>query len=222
VAQCRYCNKRGFFLTVSKYGLCKNCEGPVMASIESIGRVIYESMKIANESKNLNTKIKRLDTMIDMSKKLQEEFIDRGINPLTGDSPQTIIEKAEKAKLENIEIELRKKVEFHLEKARRAQTSKTMISNADKALDELLKFNQEYDYENKELELEIHAFIHKANYEGLVLEAEKFEFKDNVKKAIDKYQEALFFLKRDGIPDEQQQELISSLETKIEELSNNK
>ena len=48
--------------------------------------------------------------------------------------------------------------------------------------------------------------------------AKKAEFKGNMKKAIDQFQEALFFLLNDDIPDEKQEKAISWLKKKIAEL----
>ena len=53
---------------------------------------------------------------------------------------------------------------------------------------------------------------------GYLEAARKAEFKGNVKKAIDQYQEALFFIRNDDIDDTQQRFEINEIETKLTEL----
>ena len=54
---------------------------------------------------------------------------------------------------------------------------------------------------------------------GRIEDAKKAEFKNQRKKALDKYYEALYFLKNDEIDDSLQQDHISMIESKIKELS---
>lgn len=199
LAQCLYCNKKGIFLKVSKDGLCKRCHDPVVLSVQSMTKVINESIELVNNSKVFNTRIGRLETTIDTFRRLDEEYWSKGIRFFKPE-PKIAIEKLERQKFELIEDEIKKKIERHLDKSKRAKTIKTKISNADKALDELLKFSQEYDYENKALEDNINTYIKKAQFDDFVENAEKFEFKGNHKKAIDQYQEALFFLRDNELP----------------------
>ncbi|WP_249871794.1 hypothetical protein [Oceanobacillus saliphilus] len=176
VAQCKYCSKKGFFLKVSNAGLCNNCHGPVVMSLESIVRVLNDSINLINTSKNFNTKIGRVDLAIEKCDDLINEFWSRGITVFEP-NPHDAKAKLLKEKEEMIEQEIYVLVEKHIEKAKRAKTVKTKMSNADKALDELLKFNQEFSYENKDLENSIHAFVHKAQFDDYIENAEKNEFK---------------------------------------------
>ncbi|GAB3801409.1 hypothetical protein [Virgibacillus kimchii] len=217
MAQCKYCSKKGWFLQVSKAGLCNNCHRPVIASLKSVLKVLDESINLVNNSKNFRTRIGRVDVAIEKCDDLYNEFWSKGITVFEP-NPQEAKEKLLKEKGKIIEEEIYNLVEKHIEKAKRAKTVKTKISNADKALDELLKFNQQYNYKNMALEDTIHAFIHKAQYDDYIETAEKHEFKGDTKKAVDKYQDALFFLKKDDIPDESQKPLIDELEQKIHTL----
>lgn len=219
MAQCIYCNKKGFFLRVSEAGLCENCHEPVILSIQSILRVYNESLDLVEKSKNFNTRYKRVEIAIEKAQQLYDEYWQKGVR-FFEPNPKQAVEKLKEKRLEIIESEIKNRVERHLEKAERAKTIRTKISNADKALDELVKFRQEFDYENKDLEANIHAFIHKAQYDDFILNAEKNEFKGNTKKALDLYLEALFFLQKDDIPDEEQKDLIKEIETKIKKLKN--
>lgn len=221
VAQCKYCGKKGLFLRVNNIGLCDRCNGPVMMSIQSIVRVIDESIDLIETSKNFKTRLSRIDVTIKNHQTLYTEYWCRGIQIFNKNPLLAINELNHKRKL-IIEDEIYNLVEKHLDKAKRAATLNTKLSNGHKALDELLKFKQEFDYEDKVLESKIHVFLHKTQYDELVLKAEKEEFKGNSKKAIDQYQEALFFLKNDGIPDNEQAELIAELESRISRLQANR
>lgn len=62
------------------------------------------------------------------------------------------------------------------------------------------------------------AFVHHAELADLLLKADKAEFKGEWKKAVSAYQDVLYFLKRDHIPDKEQAEQIAFVEEKIEEM----
>src|SRR5690606_9753741 len=147
------------------------------------------------------------DLAIDNCKTLYNDYWSKGITVFKPD-PLVAIEELEKHKQIVIEEEVELLVEQHLEKANRAKTVKSKISNADKALDELFKLKKKYNYENNGLESNTNEYKNKAQLDQHITNAEKNEFKGNIKKAIDYYQEALFFLKKDDIPDVEQETII--------------
>jgi hypothetical protein len=53
------------------------------------------------------------------------------------------------------------------------------------------------------LENRIKAYTHKIQIKSFLDEADKAEFIGNMKKALDQYQEGLYFLKKDNIDDTQ-------------------
>jgi hypothetical protein len=53
------------------------------------------------------------------------------------------------------------------------------------------------------LENRIKAYTHKIQIKSFLDEADKAEFIGNMKKALDQYQEGLYFLKKDNINDTQ-------------------
>lgn len=65
---------------------------------------------------------------------------------------------------------------------------------------------------------QLHHEIHRVKIEGFLGAARKAEFKGNMKKAVDPYQEALFFLSNDDVDDAGQAEEIGRIEAKIQEL----
>lgn len=66
---------------------------------------------------------------------------------------------------------------------------------------------------------ELKALLHVARLEAMVEEARRYEFKGDARRALDLYQEALYMVLNDDVPDEQQQEEIHALDAKIRALS---
>ncbi len=66
-----------------------------------------------------------------------------------------------------------------------------------------------------ELEAKIKLYISIAEYEENKIKAERFEFKNNDKKALDVYQNILFALTHDDVDDALQRGLIDEVEAKI-------
>jgi hypothetical protein len=65
---------------------------------------------------------------------------------------------------------------------------------------------------------QLRAYSHQTELRDHIAQAEKAEFKGNFKKAVDRYQDALFFLRQDHIPDVDPANTIARLEQKITEL----
>jgi hypothetical protein len=70
----------------------------------------------------------------------------------------------------------------------------------------------------EELERGFKYLMHRVKLDGFLEAAKKAEFKGNNKKAIDQYQEALFLIRNDDIPDDQQRVEIQQIEAKLSEL----
>lgn len=216
MAQCMHCGKKGFFLIVDKNKLCNNCAPIVKQMIDRHLQIIDESEYLILTSKKFETKISRADVILDNIYRLKD-YAQRGYRfeiDLDEYEERFII-----LKNRLIEEFAQNKVDGYLQKAALAKTLNSKINNANKALIHLSDMKKNYGYENEELEAEIKNFIHKAEYDDLLEKAEKEEFKGNYKKAVDRYKDILFFLRRDDIDDSLQQNEISHIEAKIEELS---
>ena len=176
-------------------------------------------MKLIDESKNMKTRISRCDLLIDiLNSLLKYEY--KNIMVLNPPSSQLLL-KYKNERHQIIIEEITKKVEETLAKAEIAATPRTSINQAQKALLIIRDGRQELGNHQvlNRLELRIKHFTHKTQLNGFLEAARKAEFKGQMKKAIDQYQEALFFLKNDEINDSKQQEIINKLETKISKLS---
>ena len=63
MAQCKMCERKGIFLSVSENGLCKSCESIVVMDIQQRVRIINDCIKLVNESKNMSTQLSRYDLL---------------------------------------------------------------------------------------------------------------------------------------------------------------
>lgn len=69
------------------------------------------------------------------------------------------------------------------------------------------------------VEDKLKALVHDKQLDSMLDAARKAEFKGQKAKAIDQYQEALYFITTDKVDDTDQQGQIAEIETKIAQLS---
>ena len=91
MGQCKYCGKKGFFLSIDKDGLCKNCAPVLLMQVQQSIRVIKESENIINRTKCIDTRISRCDTILIHLKRLIE--IERKGIPTLNIPPSKLFEK---------------------------------------------------------------------------------------------------------------------------------
>lgn len=216
---CNWCNKSGIFVFVNKDSLCGTCEKIVYIDVQQRLRIITESQELIMKSKKLDTKLSRLDLIIEHAKALlrYEEKNIRVIKPL----PSQIIEAAESDRESIIIDGVRAEVEKIMTKANLSTTHKAKINQATKALEKVIE-GKNLLLENASkldtLEKELKVFIHKVQLDTYLEAAKKAEFKGQKKKAIDQYQEALYFLQNDDIDTDIQKDEMKGIEKKIREL----
>jgi len=217
--QCKWCDRSGIFLSLDDNGLCNNCQTIINNEISQRMRIISESLKLVNESKNIETRISRCDLIINHIAELLKyenknlSFIQPVPSVLLkqlNEMRENIIINTIKDDAKNIKI----KVETQI-------TINQKISILIKFLSKLNEYkillkNQEII---TEFERQTKRYIHKIKLTGYLEEAKKFEFKNLNKKALDQYYEALYFVKNDDIDDSLQVESIEFIENKIKLLS---
>lgn len=218
---CKLCGKGGFFFFVDRNGLCKQCAPIVQSDIVQHGRIIKESVDLINHSKNFKTRLRRCDDTIRHLRALIQ-YEEKGIST-TDPPPSQAIKDITRIKSEIITNHLREEANKALAKADVATTAKQKINAVNKALLKIAEAKE--SFENTErivgIEFELKQKVHRLHYDDLVQKAEKAEFKGQIKKAIDAYMEALYFLKTDEYDDEKQSDLIRGLEEKITKLRAN-
>lgn len=218
MAQCRKCNKKGLFLSLSSCGLCRDCQALVDLEVQQRVRVIKSSADVADRSKKLETRLSRLSVMREHLEALLE--YERMDIPTTTPPPSSLLAKLRDDRDRIVVEGVREKVDSALAKAEVAATARTAITQASKGLLAVTEGEKELDDPSQlcPLREKVQEFIHKTTLDSHLEAARKAEFKGQEKKALDAYQEALYFLRTDAIDDSQQAEEIAGLEEKIRKL----
>jgi len=220
MAQCKWCDKKGFFLSVNQDGVCKNCEGIIVIDVQQRMRIINESIELFENSKKMETRLSRLD-LVEEHLSAITQYEDKNIE-IINPSAKSLLNKFE-GKHDKIILEHMTEIaENALTKAEVATTTRTKVNAINKALLKIREMQKQLEEASSldDLEKKLNTFIHKTQIDSFINEAKKAEFKGNNKKAIDQYQEALYFLKTDNVDDIQQQKEISEIEANIERLKN--
>lgn len=219
MAKCKNCDRKGFFLSVNKRGVCKDCAFFVDNDVENSLRIIKDSAKLVEKSAKYETKIGRCKDIITAAERLLRYEI-KGIQTITPE-PSIIINSYKSLLPKLIEKALKDEISKYIEKARTAVKHTSRINQLEKGIQKIAEYRIEHgdnelfdQYEKKMSEL-----IQKVQYEELIEKADKAEFKGQSTKALDMYLDALYHLKNDDIEDAEQSKEISYLEQKIAELS---
>lgn len=218
MGQCRFCGRKGFFLSVDSNGLCGNCSSGVVLDITQRTRVMGDCLRLAREGKTFATRLSRCDLLLEHAEDLLQ-YEKKGI-PTLSPSPSEILSEFRGYRDELILEEANNVAQKAKAKSEVASTT-TAKHNA--LASGLLKAQEIIQNNSKssigdELERELKALMHNVKLDGFLEAAKKAEFKGNKKKAIDQYQEALFFIRNDDVPDNQQRSKIGQIEAKLKEL----
>jgi len=218
MATCKYCGRSGFFLSVSKDGLCSQCTYIITPIVKNDLRIINESIELIKKSKNFNTRLSRCDLILEFAEKLLE-YERKGIQVITPAPSEFIseyIDMRDKIILENLKLETEKsEAKFEL-----ASSPQAKINEINKILLKIQDYKKEIKDKTQinKVEKEINKFKHETQLNIYFEAAKKAEFKGQNKKALDQYQEALYFLKNDEIDDQFQKDNINKIEKKIKDL----
>ena len=217
MAQCRWCDKKGLFLSVDSNGLCRECH-PLIIEVESKARVLIDSMRLAHEGKTFGTRLSRCDLTIEHSEYLSK-FEHKGI-PTVSPSPSVILTEYRALRTELIIEEANTVADKAFGKCSVASTPSAKERALAAGILKVREVTESLEDRSlaKSLEERLRGEIHRVTLNGYLEAARKAEFKGNVKKAIDQYQEALFFIRNDNIHDTQQQSEINEIEAKLKEL----
>jgi hypothetical protein len=215
MSQCKYCNDEGIFLRVNSAGLCSSCAGTVGFTIARLGQIVSESIDIANRSKVLSTRTSRLDLAIEKLEELQQ-YAARGICYKPEDiTAQVGNLRAFRKSL--VTMAILDAARTALEQARLATTPKQRVTLLTKAAmkAQLLSKELPMPSDAQEVLTSLDREICNVTIAGHIADAEKAAFRGQKKKAVDRYQEALYALKTDRVPDDEQLEQIRDIEAKL-------
>jgi len=206
-------------LVVDRDGLCAECAATVSRDAANRVRIIQESAKLIDTTRNPETLMRRLQVLSDNLNALLE-YESQGISTITP-KPSELLAQFEKDRTAAIRNGAEHIVEAALAKAKVTVSQKSGITTIEKALVKLQEFRSKTGdtVDLADLEARLTGFIHDIQLEGYLEVAKKAEFKGNRKKAIDAYQEALYLLRTDAIDDAGQAQQISEIEGKIKALT---
>ena len=222
MAECAWCGSKGFFLSVDRNKLCKRCQSQIYLEFQQRLRIIQDSQKLIEKSKNFKTRISRIDVLIEHVRALKQ-YEEKNISTL-----EPVPSECEKnylgLKNELIYEDIVSSIEKTMNKAKLGLSAKTKMNEANKAILTIMERRGELQEEDKiknlkKTEKDIRDFIHQAQLDDYIESAKKAEFKGQKSKALDKYQEALYFLQTDEIDDALQKENIEEIKKKIKELT---
>jgi hypothetical protein len=176
------------------------------------------AFEIVFEAKKWKTGLARLKHVADNIAEL-EKFEAKGIQPLA--KPLSEMKRMHDQARETIISEGIKDVyEEARAKAQLATTTAGKVGAVNKGILELRELSQETGRHQvlEKAAAQLKAYAHHLQFKAMIDDGEKAEFKGNLKKALDQYQEALFFVMKDDIPDSEQAGLIEKLKRKVEQL----
>jgi hypothetical protein len=218
MAQCKFCHKKGIFLSTDEEGLCKNCQPIVYNDLRQRADILENSIDIIEKSKNIDTIISRIDVGLEHLEHLRE-YQRLGIRTIQP-KPSESIEAWKERKREKIKEVLENEFIQARDKSRNAKTISGRVNPFNKVLEKITKYQMQLD-DISELEKLEQDVIHekaKVNVAHYIEQGDKAEFKSQKKKALDQYLEALYSLRHDPIPDDKQRNAIQYCERKIVEL----
>lgn len=219
MATCKICRRDGLFLSVNQHGLCSTCNTGLAIEAESRLRVLNESVKIIESTKNLATRLSRCNVVIEQAQALIK-YENLGI-PVITPPPSKIAQTYLDNKLIFVKEGLLEDSRQALEKAKLASTTNAKVTALSKVVLKIMDYKREYT-NVKDLEIMengLRKAIQEIQLSAFLDDAKKAEFKGNKKKALDKYYEALYFLQHDDVDDALQRDSINNIEAKIKEFS---
>ena len=220
MGECKLCNKKGFLFFVNENGLCSNCQSIVLNEIKQTMRVINDCVKLINESKNMKTRLSRCDVLLKCANDLLE-YEKMGI-PTINPNPSEFIADYTNTRDQIIMDDISINVEKLVMKSEIIGTSRAAINEINKAIIKIREGKKELLDQSKldQIEQQVLNLKHKTQLNTYLDLAHKAEFKGQTKKALEQYQEALYFLQTDKIDNSLQKEKIDEIKAKISELSN--
>lgn len=202
MATCKYCGKKGFFLSVDENGLCRVCSQRVFHDAEPRVRILTESIKLAEEGKTLKTRLSRCDLVLEHAEHLLI-YENKGIGTISP-SPSELISEYTQYRNQVLLEEAKKTAEKAISKSEAATTPKTKATAISQGIIKAKEILDESHESNTGSEIlgDLKTRLIKVKLNGFTEAARKAKFKGNNKKAIDQYQEALFLIQEEGLANE--------------------
>lgn len=216
MGRCKFCDRSGVFFFVNNNELCNDCEGERQRILQYRMRMINDCMKIIENTKKVDTLINRFRFLIENVEVLLI-YEKKGITTIDPE-PSKLLTQLNLRKDTIFDELIEKETEEAFSKMAVTGTAKSKTNTLSKLLLAIVECKKEMSNTNhlEQLENSIRYRINDIQLSSYLEEAEKAEFKEQFKKALDKYYEALYFLKHDDIDDKFQEKQISQINNKID------
>lgn len=219
MGQCKLCHKSGNFLAIDNHGLCPQCANQFALDAEHRTRIIKESFQLIKESKKIETRLSRLDLLLEHARAMIV-YEDIGINLINPPLSEVIFDLDNYRDVIIADFLQNEYNEVIDSLSSPTMTPKTKLNKITKIMNKVKEYQLKMNNPNN-----LNCFfehsekaIHSIQYDSFIESAKKLEFKGSKTKAIDQYLEALYFLKNDKIDDDLQKDEIEKIEMKISEL----
>lgn len=204
MAQCKLCDKKGFFLQVDTNGLCSDCVAMHLPVIVRSCEIIVESGKIIDKTKNASTRLSRCRLAIEHSERLNE--YDRKGIPTLSVPPTDLIYEFQTIADQTLNDEVLD-AKYQAEQTfQDATTDAGKLGGFKKAINRLDKLMQETSNVTK-LELAIDELRTAKDSAAIILKIRKAELlfaQSKKSRAVDQLIEALHLLRHDRTDDRRQ------------------
>lgn len=172
MAQCKWCNISGWFIFLDSAGLCNQCSKIVKLEVQQRMRIVNESVKIVDNSKNLETRLSRLNLIYEQLNELYK-FEQHGID-IIKPSPSNILEQL-RGKKDQIILEV---MSLKAEEAqKRSALAKTLYLKSTpllKVLENITEYKEKLDDPNilSALEQRVKNTIQTLHIDGHLIRAQ--------------------------------------------------
>lgn len=220
MANCLLCGKWGglFSMHLTADKICTKCVQRHMPEIESRCRVIGESGKIVEDSKNIDTRLSRIDVAIQNLESLVP-YERKGVATLS-EPPSKAIKLFEEKRKEIIGQYIREQKHGAREKSKDASTASAKLTPYAKAVERLTKLMDGVE-DISELQLaiaELRMERDAVRFEQLMRKGDAALAKGSEKSALSSYVDAYIALKDDTTPDAKQKDKLEQAKSKIIDL----
>ena len=137
MATCKNCGRSRWFLALDMNGLCAQCHAEVLPEILSHCRIVQESGKIIQNSRNPKTRLSRIE-VASRSCDILAIYDAKGI-PTLSESPQLILAELGKERTAIIEQAARDQISVARQRAEDAATFAGKLGGYAKAIEALMK-----------------------------------------------------------------------------------
>lgn len=215
MAVCRWCKKEGMSVTVDARGVCGVCAPELALRIDQAQRRLNRSVKLAGQTTRIGKQLQRWAVVENHAKTLRPF---EGSDVLqTGQPPSHYLRLYQDSRDRILHSELGTQVDQLIKAAQEEATVRGAVALGKKAAALVAEARAVADDSAvlRELALKVRNFVNDVQVEALLDKARRAEKRGQVRKAVEQYKGALYFLLNDDIDDRVQREEINEIRKKV-------